>query len=34
MAQPFGVLIDMDGVLVHGNPVHKKAIDPFCEKYE
>lgn len=29
-----GVIFDMDGVIVHSNPVHKKAIEIFCEKYD
>lgn len=34
MNQSMGMIFDMDGVLVHSNPVHKKAIDIFCEKYD
>ena len=30
----FGVLFDMDGVIVHSNPAHKKAIQQFCDKYD
>lgn len=26
-------IFDMDGVLVHSNPDHKKAIDIFCKRY-
>lgn len=33
MPHEFGVLFDMDGVLVDSNPVHKKAIQLFCDKY-
>ncbi len=29
-----GVIFDMDGVIVHSNPTHKKAIQIFCEKYD
>ena len=29
-----GVIFDMDGVIVHSNPTHKKAIQIFCEKYQ
>ncbi len=28
-----GVIFDMDGVIVHSNPVHKKSLHKFCEKY-
>lgn len=28
-----GVIFDMDGVIVHSNPAHKKAIQIFCEKH-
>lgn len=28
------IIFDMDGVLVHSNPVHKEAIDIFCQKHE
>ncbi len=34
MDNNFGVLFDMDGVIVHSNPAHKKAINIFCEKHE
>lgn len=33
MPHPFGVLFDMDGVIVHSNPAHKKAIKKFCQKH-
>lgn len=33
MQHPFGVLFDMDGVIVHSNPAHKKAIQEFCHKH-
>lgn len=26
-----GVIFDMDGVIVHSNPAHKKAIQAFCK---
>lgn len=29
----FGILFDMDGVIIDSNPAHKKAIVQFCEKY-
>jgi beta-phosphoglucomutase len=29
----FGVLFDMDGVIVDTNPAHKKAILQFCDTY-
>lgn len=28
-----GVIFDMDGVIVHSNPAHKKAIQSFCQKH-
>jgi len=28
-----GVIFDMDGVIVHSNPVHKESLIKFCEKY-
>lgn len=28
-----GVIFDMDGVIVHSNPVHKEAIQIFCDTY-
>lgn len=28
-----GVIFDMDGVIVHSNPIHKKAIQIFCNKH-
>lgn len=34
MQHSFGVLFDMDGVIVHSNPAHKKAINIFCEKHK
>lgn len=34
MSDSIGVVFDMDGVIVHSNPTHKKAIQVFCEKYE
>lgn len=33
MKSTSGVIFDMDGVIVHSNPAHKKAIQIFCEKY-
>ncbi len=30
----FGVIFDMDGVIVDSNPVHKKSIRVFCERYD
>lgn len=33
MKQP-GIIFDMDGVLVHSNPAHKKALQIFCDKYD
>ncbi len=33
MTHSLGVLFDMDGVLIHSNPTHKKAIQLFCNKY-
>lgn len=34
MSDSIGVVFDMDGVIVHSNPTHKKAIHKFCEEYE
>jgi len=34
MSYSIGVVFDMDGVIVHSNPIHKKAIHKFCDKYE
>ncbi|MDX1637109.1 MAG: HAD family phosphatase [Balneolaceae bacterium] len=34
MSSNFGVLFDMDGVIVHSNPAHKKAINIFCKKHQ
>lgn len=34
MKHPFGVLFDMDGVIVHSNPAHKIAIQEFCKKHD
>lgn len=34
MDKNFGILFDMDGVIVHSNPAHKKAINIFCEKHK
>jgi HAD superfamily hydrolase (TIGR01509 family) len=31
MTQPPGVIFDMDGVIVHSHPAHKKAIQAFCK---
>lgn len=28
-----GVIFDMDGVIVHSNPTHKKAIQIFCKNH-
>lgn len=33
MSDTPGVIFDMDGVIVHSNPAHKKAIQIFCEKH-
>lgn len=33
MSDISGFIFDMDGVIVHSNPAHKKAIQVFCEKY-
>lgn len=33
MKKSFGVIFDMDGVIVDSNPAHKKAIRQFCERY-
>ncbi|CAN5125721.1 HAD family hydrolase [soil metagenome] len=33
MKYNFGVIFDMDGVLVHSNPVHKETIKDFFIKY-
>ena len=30
---PFGVLFDMDGVIVHTNPYHKQTILAFCHRH-
>lgn len=30
----FGIIFDMDGVLVDSNPVHKEAIKIFCKKHQ
>lgn len=29
----FGVIFDMDGVIVHSNPTHKIAIQIFCKRH-
>lgn len=34
MQHSFGVLFDMDGVIVHSNPAHKQAIQKFCKKHD
>ncbi|MGD8427233.1 MAG: HAD family phosphatase [Balneolaceae bacterium] len=34
MSDSIGVVFDMDGVIVHSNPTHKRAIQIFCERYE
>lgn len=34
MKNPFGVIFDMDGVIVNSNPIHKKSIRQFCERYQ
>lgn len=33
MAETPGVIFDMDGVIVHSNPAHKKAIQIFCDNH-
>lgn len=33
MSHNSGFIFDMDGVIVHSNPAHKKAIQVFCDKY-
>lgn len=33
MADTPGVIFDMDGVIVHSNPAHKKAIQIFCKNH-
>jgi len=33
MSTEAAFIFDMDGVLVHSNPDHKKAIDIFCKRY-
>jgi beta-phosphoglucomutase family hydrolase len=33
MSKTPGVIFDMDGVIVHSNPAHKKAIQNFCKKH-
>ena len=33
MKENQGIIFDMDGVLVHSNPVHKETIDIFCRKH-
>lgn len=30
----FSIIFDMDGVIVHSNPAHKKAIHQFCEQHD
>ncbi|MEX0720238.1 MAG: HAD family phosphatase [Balneolaceae bacterium] len=34
MPETIGVIFDMDGVIVHSNPTHKKAIQIFCDKFD
>lgn len=34
MSSTFAVIFDMDGVIVHSNPAHKKAIQLFCERHD
>src|SRR5699024_8191499 len=34
MATQPGIIFDMDGVIVHSNPAHKKAIQQFCTKHQ
>lgn len=34
MKNDFGVIFDMDGVLVNSNPAHKEVIKQFCKKYQ
>jgi HAD superfamily hydrolase (TIGR01509 family) len=33
MSDSFGAIFDMDGVLVHSNPVHEATIKEFCKKH-
>jgi HAD superfamily hydrolase (TIGR01509 family) len=33
MPSLIGAIFDMDGVIVHSNPVHEKTIKEFCKKY-
>ena len=33
MSKKFGVIFDMDGVIVDSNPYHKIALNQFCTKY-
>lgn len=33
MQLPLGAIFDMDGVIVHSNPVHQQAIKIFCEQH-
>lgn len=33
MPNSIGVIFDMDGVIVHSNPAHKKAIQQFCKDH-
>jgi len=33
MSDKPGIIFDMDGVIVHSNPAHKKAIQQFCKNH-
>ena len=33
MSETSAVIFDMDGVIVHSNPAHKKAIQMFCDNH-
>ncbi len=33
MNNTIGAIFDMDGVIVHSNPVHKETIKDFCKKH-
>lgn len=34
MTDSLGAIFDMDGVIVHSNPAHKKSVEIFLEKYD